>query len=33
MRFFYDEASTPINPDEVHNLIPRHLQTQAELNL
>jgi Fic-DOC domain mobile mystery protein B len=33
MRFFYDEASTPINPDEVHNLIPLHLQTQAELNL
>jgi Fic-DOC domain mobile mystery protein B len=33
MRFVYDEASTPINPDEIRNLIPLHLQTQSELNL
>jgi Fic-DOC domain mobile mystery protein B len=33
MRFVYDEASTPINPGEICNLIPLHLQTQAELNL
>jgi Fic-DOC domain mobile mystery protein B len=33
MRFYYDENSTPINPDEIRNLIPTHIQMQSELNL
>jgi Fic-DOC domain mobile mystery protein B len=33
MRFYYDENSTPINPNEIHNLIPTHIQMQSELNL
>jgi Fic-DOC domain mobile mystery protein B len=33
MQFHYDENSTPINADEIHNLIPPHIQTQAELNI
>jgi Fic-DOC domain mobile mystery protein B len=33
MQFHYDNNSTPINADEIHNLIPPHIQTQAELNM
>jgi Fic-DOC domain mobile mystery protein B len=33
MQFYYDKNSTPINHDEIHNLIPTHIQTQSELNL
>lgn len=33
MQFHYDENSTPINADEIQNLIPPHIQTQAELNM
>jgi Fic-DOC domain mobile mystery protein B len=33
MKFYYDENSTPINHDEIHNLIPTHIQMQSELNL
>ena len=33
MKFHYDKDSTPINGDEICNLIPHHIQTQAELNL
>ncbi len=32
MRFDYAEGATPLNADEVNNLIPRHLTTQHELN-
>lgn len=32
MTFDYPEGATPLNADEVHNLIPRHLTTQHELN-
>ena len=33
MQFYYDDDSTPVNADEIHNLIPLHIQTQAELNM
>ncbi|MDR0428226.1 MAG: mobile mystery protein B [Dysgonamonadaceae bacterium] len=33
MKFRYDENSTPVNSDEICNLIPSHIQTQSELNL
>jgi Fic-DOC domain mobile mystery protein B len=33
MQFHYDENATPINSDEIHNLIPTHIQTQTELNM
>lgn len=32
MRFIYAEGATPLSPDEIHNLIPKHLTTQKELN-
>lgn len=32
MRFVYVEGATPLTPDEVYNLIPKHLTTQKELN-
>jgi len=32
MRFVYAEGATPLSPDEIHNLIPKHLTTQKELN-
>jgi Fic-DOC domain mobile mystery protein B len=33
MKFYYDEDSTPVNQDEIRNLIPTHIQKQSELNL
>jgi fido (protein-threonine AMPylation protein) len=33
MKFYYDENSTPINHDEIRNLIPNHIRTQSELNV
>jgi Fic-DOC domain mobile mystery protein B len=33
MKFYYDKNSTPINYDEICNLIPTHIQMQSELNL
>lgn len=30
MKFNYPEGATPLNADEVNNLIPRHLTTQQE---
>jgi hypothetical protein len=33
MKFYYDEDSTPVNQDEICNLIPTHIQKQSELNL
>lgn len=32
MRFIYAEGATPLSSDEIHNLIPKHLTTQKELN-
>ncbi|MBP9753351.1 MAG: hypothetical protein KBD31_06080 [Proteobacteria bacterium] len=32
MKFEQIYGSTPIDPDEASGLIPKHLQTQAELN-
>jgi Fic-DOC domain mobile mystery protein B len=32
MKFVFIEGATPIDEDERHALIPRHLQTQEELN-
>ncbi|MDP5020598.1 MAG: mobile mystery protein B, partial [Rickettsiaceae bacterium] len=32
MRFIYAEGATPLSADEIHNLIPKHLTTQKELN-
>lgn len=32
MKFIYAEGATPLSPDEIHNLIPKHLTTQKELN-
>ncbi len=33
MKFFYDKDATPINGDEIANLIPSHIRTQNELNM
>jgi Fic-DOC domain mobile mystery protein B len=33
MKFCHEENSTPVNPDEIYNLIPTHIQMQSELNL
>jgi Fic-DOC domain mobile mystery protein B len=33
MKFFYDENSTPVNQNEICNLIPAHIRVQSELNL
>ena len=33
MKFIYDKDSTPINGDEISNLIPSHIRTQDELNM
>ena len=33
MKFIYDKDSTPINGDEINNLIPSHIRTQDELNM
>ena len=33
MKFLYDENATPINGDEICNLIPSHIRTQNELNM
>jgi Fic-DOC domain mobile mystery protein B len=33
MKFYCDENATPVSPDDIRNLIPAHIQTQAELNL
>ncbi|BFD45611.1 mobile mystery protein B [Candidatus Tisiphia endosymbiont of Ditula angustiorana] len=32
MRFIYAEGATPLNQDEINNLLPKHLTTQSELN-
>jgi Fic-DOC domain mobile mystery protein B len=32
MKFIYPIGATPLNNDEIHNLIPKHLTTQNELN-
>ncbi len=32
MKFTYAEGATPLNQDEIHNLIPRHLTAQSELD-
>lgn len=32
MIFTYPEGATPLNQDEVHNLMPLHLTTQSELD-
>ena len=32
MKFSFIEGATPIDPDEAQGLIPKHLQTQEELN-
>lgn len=32
MRFIYAEGATPLSPDEIHNLIPKHLTAQKQLN-
>ncbi len=32
MKFIYAKGSTPLSPDEIYNLIPGHLTTQAQLN-
>jgi Fic-DOC domain mobile mystery protein B len=33
MKFYYDKNSTPINPSEIRNLVPSHIQFQSELNM
>lgn len=32
MEFIYAEGATPLSPDEIYNLLPKHLTTQKELN-
>ncbi len=32
MQFIYPIGATPLNNDEIYNLIPKHLTTQKELN-
>lgn len=32
MKFSYPSASTPLDLDEINGLIPKHIETQAELN-
>ncbi|WP_341758938.1 MULTISPECIES: hypothetical protein [unclassified Candidatus Tisiphia] len=32
MQFVYPIGATPLNNDEIYNLIPKHLTTQNELN-
>lgn len=32
MQFIYTEGATPLNQDEIHNLIPSHITTQKELD-
>lgn len=32
MQFIYPEGATPLNQDEVYNLIPSHITTQKELD-
>jgi len=32
MRFIYAIGATPLNQDEINNLLPKHLTTQSELN-
>jgi Fic-DOC domain mobile mystery protein B len=32
MQFIYPVGATPLNSDEIHNLIPKHLSSQEDLN-
>lgn len=32
MKFKYATRATPLNPDEINELIPRHITTQEQLN-
>ncbi|MDX1918799.1 MAG: hypothetical protein SFT81_06645 [Candidatus Caenarcaniphilales bacterium] len=32
IEFSFPEGATPLNPDEAERLIPKHIQTQEELN-
>jgi Fic-DOC domain mobile mystery protein B len=32
MRFTYPEGSTPFSQDDIHNLIPKHITTQSQLD-
>lgn len=32
MQFIYPYGATPLNNDEIYNLVPNHLSTQSELN-